>query len=124
MEERCESGRVTLTGSGVAKRVERDVGETAWAIPAVADVQNNVNVATRRRGRPRDVESAAGGAKPQAGIASIAAPPGHIEVPRAVSSAHRATCFTRHPKPQPSLASPTQRQHVIHGSSNANRQSP
>ena len=57
VEVRCESGRVTLTGSVMAKRVKRDVGETAWAISAVTDVQNNVNVATRRRGRPRDVET-------------------------------------------------------------------
>lgn len=51
VEVRCESGRVTLTGSVPLKRLKRDVGEIAWAIPTINDVQNNVTVATRRRGR-------------------------------------------------------------------------
>ncbi len=51
VEVRCEGGRVTLTGSVPHKRLKRDVGEIVWAIPTVNDVQNNVTVATRRRGR-------------------------------------------------------------------------
>jgi hypothetical protein len=51
VEARCEGGRVTLTGSVSNKRVKRDVGEVAWAIPSVTDVQNNVTIAPRRRGR-------------------------------------------------------------------------
>ena len=58
VEVRCETGRVTLTGSVQHKRLKRDVGEIAWAIPTVSDVQNNVSIATRRRSRSsaRDVE--------------------------------------------------------------------
>jgi len=51
VEVRCEGGRVTLTGSVQHKRLKRDVGEIAWAIPTVSDVQNNVSIATRRRSR-------------------------------------------------------------------------
>ena len=51
LEVRCEGGRVTLTGSVPLRRLKRDVGEIAWAIPTVNDVQNNVTIATRRRGR-------------------------------------------------------------------------
>ena len=51
VEVRCEGGRVTLTGSVQHKRVKRDVGEIAWAIPGLTDVQNNVTVASRRRNR-------------------------------------------------------------------------
>jgi hypothetical protein len=51
VEVRCERGRVTLTGSVQQKRLKRDVGEICWTIPAVNDVQNNVNIATRRRAR-------------------------------------------------------------------------
>ncbi len=58
IEVRCEGGRVTLTGSVQHKRLKRDVGEIAWAIPTVSDVQNNVSIATRRRSRssPREGE--------------------------------------------------------------------
>lgn len=68
VEVRCESGRVTLTGSVQQKRVKRDVGEVAWAIPAIQDVQNNVTIASRRRTRPAasreaDVATAASGRK-------------------------------------------------------------
>jgi len=48
---RCEGGRATLTGSVQNKRVKRDVGEIAWAIPGLSDVQNNVTIASRRRNR-------------------------------------------------------------------------
>jgi hypothetical protein len=51
VEVRCEGNRVTFTGSVPHKRLKRDVGEIAWAIPSVADVQNNVTIATRRRVR-------------------------------------------------------------------------
>ncbi len=51
VEVRCEGGRVTLTGSVPLRRIKRDVGEIAWAIPTINDVQNNVTIATRRRGR-------------------------------------------------------------------------
>jgi BON domain len=51
VEVRCESGRVTLTGSVQHKRLKHDVGEIVWAIPAVNDVQNNVTIATKRRAR-------------------------------------------------------------------------
>src|SRR5262249_49482672 len=51
IEVRYENGRVTLTGTVQHKRVKRDVGEIAWAIPVVQDVQNNVTIATRRRMR-------------------------------------------------------------------------
>lgn len=51
VEVRCEGGRVSLTGSVPHKRQKRDIGEIAWAIPAVADVQNNATIAARRRAR-------------------------------------------------------------------------
>lgn len=51
VEVRCEGGRVTLTGSAAHKRVKRDVGEIAWAIPHVTDVQNNITITARRRSR-------------------------------------------------------------------------
>jgi BON domain len=62
VEVRCDGGRVTLTGSVQHKRLKRDVGEIAWAIPAVNDVQNNVTIASRRRtrGANRENEPASG----------------------------------------------------------------
>jgi hypothetical protein len=62
VEVRCEGGRLTLTGSVQHKRVKRDVGEIAWAIPVLHDVQNNVTIASRRRSRPanREAESPQG----------------------------------------------------------------
>jgi BON domain-containing protein len=51
VEVRCEGGRVTLTGTVAHKRLKHDLGEIVWAIPAVADVQNNVAIVARRRGR-------------------------------------------------------------------------
>jgi hypothetical protein len=51
VEVRCEAGRATLTGSVPHKRVKRDVGEIAWAIPGINDVQNNVTITPRRRSR-------------------------------------------------------------------------
>ena len=67
VEARCEGGRVTLTGSVSNKRIKRDVGEVAWAIPSVADVQNNVTLTARRRGRhdqrEQESQAATGGRK-------------------------------------------------------------
>jgi len=57
VEVRCESGRVTLTGSVPHKRVKRDAGEVAWAIPGLSDVQNNVAITSRRRARASSRES-------------------------------------------------------------------
>ena len=51
VEVRCEGGRVTLAGSVPHKRIKRDTGEIAWAIPVIHDVQNNLTIASRRRSR-------------------------------------------------------------------------
>ena len=51
VEVRVEGGRATLTGSVPHKRLKRDVGEIAWTIPTLNDVQNNVTVTQRRRSR-------------------------------------------------------------------------
>ncbi len=51
VEVRCEGGRATLTGSVPHKRAKRDIGEIAWAIPVLNDVQNNLTIASRRRSR-------------------------------------------------------------------------
>jgi len=51
VEVRCEGGRATLTGAVQHKRLKHDVGEIAWAIPGINDVQNNVTITARRRGR-------------------------------------------------------------------------
>ncbi len=67
---RCENGRVTLTGSVAHKRLKHDLGEIVWAVPAVTDVQNNVAIAARRRGRaatgPRESEASSAPARKQA----------------------------------------------------------
>jgi len=67
VEVRCENGRATLTGSVQHKRLKHDIGEIAWAIPSLQDVQNNVSIASRRRGRTpgRESETPAGGASPR-----------------------------------------------------------
>lgn len=64
VEVRCESGRVLFTGPVPNRRMKRDVGEIAWAIPSVNDVQNNIAIAPRRRSRAsgRETEAAAPGA--------------------------------------------------------------
>jgi hypothetical protein len=51
VDVRCESGRVTLSGAVPHKRVKRDIGEIAWAIPTLSDLANNVTIASRRRAR-------------------------------------------------------------------------
>lgn len=62
VEVRCEGGKVSLTGSVPHKRQKRDIGEIVWAIPAVADVQNNATIAARRRARHSGREAEASGA--------------------------------------------------------------
>jgi len=57
VDVRCEGGRVSLTGSVPHKRIKRDAGEIAWAIPAIADVNNTVTITTRRRSRAFTRES-------------------------------------------------------------------
>jgi BON domain len=61
VEIRCEGGRVTMTGNVQHKRTKRDIGEIAWAIPALHDVQNNVSITSRRRSRAagRDTDTPA-----------------------------------------------------------------
>jgi hypothetical protein len=60
VEVRCEGGRATLTGTVQHKRIKHDVGEIAWALAVVHDVQNNLAIASRRRSRggAREGESA------------------------------------------------------------------
>jgi len=54
----CPGGTLlaTLTGSVAHKRLKRDIGEIAWAIPAINDVQNNVTISPRRRRVGREGE--------------------------------------------------------------------
>jgi len=52
VEVRCEGGRVTLSGTVPHKRIKHDLGELAWAIPAINDVQNTVTITGKRRSRP------------------------------------------------------------------------
>jgi hypothetical protein len=69
VEIRCEGGKVTLTGSVQHKRVKRDVGEIAWAIPGLNDVQNNVTITSRRRTRTaggREADTPTASARKQA----------------------------------------------------------
>src|SRR5262249_42353508 len=67
VEGRCESGRAAMTGRVQHKRLKHDIGEIAWAIPILQDVQNNVSIASRRRGRTpgRESETPAVGASPR-----------------------------------------------------------
>src|SRR4249920_801885 len=66
VEVRSENGRVTLTGVVQHKRTKRDIGEIAWAIPGLQDVQNNVSITPRRRGRAgREAEPPAASARKQ-----------------------------------------------------------
>jgi hypothetical protein len=60
VEVRVEGGRAVLSGSVPHKRLKRDIGELAWAIPALNDVQNNVTITARRRSRAsRETETPA-----------------------------------------------------------------
>jgi len=58
VEIRCDGGRTSLMGAVSQKRLKRDIGEIAWAIPGINDVQNNITIAPRRRSRAqgRDAE--------------------------------------------------------------------
>jgi hypothetical protein len=51
VDVRVEGGRAVLSGSVPHKRLKRAIGELAWAIPALNDVQNNVTITARRRSR-------------------------------------------------------------------------
>jgi hypothetical protein len=51
VEVRVDGGRVMLSGTVQHKRLKRDIGEMAWGLPSVNDVQNNLTMATRRRAR-------------------------------------------------------------------------
>jgi hypothetical protein len=67
IEVRCEGGRVMLTGQVSHKRLKRDAGEIAWTIPNANDVQNNINVVSRRRSRSgREGEGPPAAARKQA----------------------------------------------------------
>jgi len=68
VEVHSEGGRATLTGTVTQKRLKRDLGEIAWAIGRVTDVQNNLTVASRSRSRTsgRDIESAQGSVRKHA----------------------------------------------------------
>jgi len=46
-----ENGRVTVSGNVPHKRQKPDIGEIAWAIPSINDVQNNITIVARRRAR-------------------------------------------------------------------------
>jgi BON domain len=66
VEVRCDSGRAVLTGTTQHKRVKRDAGEIAWAIPGISDVHNNITITPRRRSRSstREAEPALASAAP------------------------------------------------------------
>ena len=57
MEVRSDGGRITLTGTVSQKRLKRDVGEIAWAIPSANDVHNTITIAPRRRARAQGREA-------------------------------------------------------------------
>ena len=57
VEVRCDGGRTSLMGSVTQKRLKRDIGEIAWAIPSINDVQNNITIAPRRRSRSQSRET-------------------------------------------------------------------
>ena len=46
-----EAGTVTLAGTVPNKRIKHAAGDDAWWIPGVTDVQNNLEVTGRHRGR-------------------------------------------------------------------------
>ena len=66
VEVRSESGRITLTGRVQHKKLKRDIGEIAWATGGVNDVQNNLTITARRRGRAagREQEQPSAARKP------------------------------------------------------------
>jgi len=56
------AGVVTLKGRVPGKRTKHAVGEAAWWIPGVVDVNNQLQVSPRRERRPRRAEQARGAA--------------------------------------------------------------
>ena len=66
VEVRSEGGRITLTGRVQHKKLKRDIGEIAWATGGVNDVQNNLTITARRRGRAagREQEQPSAARKP------------------------------------------------------------
>ena len=62
VDVRCDGGRVSFSGTVPNKRLKRDAGEIAWAIPNVTDVQNTITITARRRSR------AATQGEPQVGV--------------------------------------------------------
>lgn len=63
VEVRCEGSKVMLTGTVPHKRHKRDIGEIAWALPIVTDVENTLTIVARRRARA-SVRSREGDAAP------------------------------------------------------------
>jgi osmotically-inducible protein OsmY len=65
VEVRSDGGRITLAGNVSQKRLKRDAGEIAWAIPGINDVNNTITIAPRRRTRlqGREGEQAAAPAR-------------------------------------------------------------
>jgi len=57
VEIRCDGGRTSLMGAVSQKRLKRDIGEIAWTIPGISDVQNNITIAPRRRARTQGRET-------------------------------------------------------------------
>jgi hypothetical protein len=66
VDVRCEGGRVTFTGTVHYKRLKRDAGEIAWAIPGVNDVHNTIAITARRRARTAQGEPHSAGARKSA----------------------------------------------------------
>lgn len=52
-----KDGEVTLTGTVPNKRVKYAAGDDAWWVPGVVDVNNNLQIAPRRRARSAPPES-------------------------------------------------------------------
>jgi hypothetical protein len=57
VEVRCDAGRMSLMGNVSQKRLKRDIGEIAWAIPAINDVQNTITITPKRRARAQNREA-------------------------------------------------------------------
>jgi hypothetical protein len=53
-----------LSGTVPHKRSKHDIGEIAWAIPGLQDVQNNVTITSRRRTRAASRETEAAPSAP------------------------------------------------------------
>lgn len=62
-------GVVTLTGTVPSKRIKHAIGDDAWWVPGVWDVNNNIQITARRK-----VREAAAGARPQPATAAAKTP--------------------------------------------------